>query len=427
MSKKLALFGGEPVIKKNFSPFNTIDDIEVEAVSKVVKSGILSGFIGAAGDAFLGGPEVQKFEKKVKSYFGVKHAISVNSWTSGLIAAVGSIGLEPGDEVITTPWTMSATAMSILHWNAIPVFADIDKETYNISPSEVRKKITKKTKAILSVDIFGQSADTDTLMKIAKEYDLKVISDSAQAPGTHYKNSYTSTNVDIGGFSFNYHKHIHCGEGGVLITNDDKLANKMRLIRNHAESVIDEDTDNENLVNMIGHNFRLGEIEAVIASAQLDKLKENVLSRQRAADQLTKAIRDLPGIKTPFVSKDSTHAYYVYAFQIDKGVIGVSKDKIFNALKFEGVPALMSKYQNIHLLPIFQKKIAYGSKNFPWSISQNYKKITYTKGICPIAEEMQDEKMLGISLCMHEFSENEIDLISMAFRKVWDNLDLLKQ
>ncbi len=427
MSKKLALFGGEPVIKKNFNPFNTIDEIEVEAVSKVVKSGILSGFIGAAGDAFLGGPEVQKFEKKAQSYFGVKHAISVNSWTSGLIAAVGAIGIEPGDEVITSPWTMSATAMSILHWNAIPVFADIDKETYNICPSEVRRKITKKTKAILSVDIFGQSADTDSLMKIAKEYDLKVISDSAQAPGTYYKNKYTSTDVDIGGFSFNYHKHIHCGEGGVLVTNDDKLANKMRLIRNHAESVINEDIENENLANMIGYNFRLGEIEAVIASAQLDKLKANVLSRQRAANQLTKAIKDLPGLKTPFINKDCTHAYYVYAFQIDKEVTGVSKDKIFSALKLEGVPALMSKYQNIHLLPIFQKKIAYGSKNFPWSMSQDYKKISYTKGICPVAENMQDEKMLGISLCMHEFSEKEIDLVSMAFRKVWDNLDHLKQ
>lgn len=426
MNDKLALFGGNPIIKNNFKRFNTIDEREVEAVTKVLKSGVLSGFIGAAGEAFLGGPEVQLFEKKAQEYFNVNHAISVNSWTSGLITAVGSIGIEPGDEIITSPWTMSATAISILHWNAIPIFADIDEKTYNINPKEVEKLITKKTKAILSVDIFGQSADTETLMKIAEEYDLKVISDTAQAPGALKKNKFTGTDVDIGGFSLNYHKHIHSGEGGILVTNDDVLANKMRMIRNHAEAVVSHDSKDEELVNMVGYNFRMGEIEAAIASVQLDKLEDNIRSRQRAANQLSDGLKSLNGLSTPFVTEDASHAYYVYAFQVDSNLTGVSKNRIYDALKSEGIPALLNKYQNIHLLPIFQKKVAYGRSHFPWSLDKEHD-VNYSKGICPIAEKMQDENMLGIGMCMYEFDEKEVELIIKAFRKVWKNLNRLKQ
>ena len=260
IKEPLALFGGPKTIQQVFPKYNPIGSEELSAAKQVIESGVLSQFLGAWHEDFYGGPKVREFEKQAADYFGVKHAVTVNSWTSGLVAAVGAIGIEPGDEVITTPWTMSATATAILHWNAIPVFADIDPDTYNLDPQSIEANITPYTKAIVVADIFGQSADMDEIMAIANRHELKVISDTAQAPGAFYKGRYAGTCAHVGGYSLNYHKHIHTGEGGILVTDDDGIAERLQLIRNHAEVVVG-DKGVKNLSNMIGHNFRLGEIE----------------------------------------------------------------------------------------------------------------------------------------------------------------------
>lgn len=211
--EKLALLGGPKTIQTEFKRYNPIGEEEVRAAKEVIESGVLSQYLGVWHEDFYGGPKVKEFERQCAEYFGVKHAVTVNSWTSGLVAAVGAIGVEPGDEVIVTPWTMSASATAILHWNAIPVFADIDPETFNLDPKSVEANITPYTKAIMAVDIFGQSADMDALMAIAAKHGLKVISDTAQAPGALYKGKYAGTLAHVGGYSLNYHKHIHTGEG----------------------------------------------------------------------------------------------------------------------------------------------------------------------------------------------------------------------
>lgn len=422
---KLALFGGEKTISRPFHKYNSIGEEEVQAAKNVVESGVLSQFLGAWHEDFYGGAKVQEFEKMAAEYFGVNYAVTVNSWTSGLIAAVGAIGIEPGDEVIVTPWTMSASATAIMHWNAIPVFADIDPETFNISPESVEENITPYTKAIMAVDIFGQSADMDELMSIAQRHGLKVISDTAQAPGAMYKKQYAGTIADVGGFSLNYHKHIHTGEGGIIVTNDEEIANKLQLIRNHAEVVV-EDKGETNLINMIGHNFRLGEIECAIAIEQLKKLEGLVSTRQKLAERLTKGLKDLKGLQTPIVPKDRTHVYYVYALVLDIDELGgVSRDKIHAALQAEGVPVGKS-YQNIHLLPMYQKKIAYGSKGFPWNSDICHREVNYEKGICPVAETLQDSTYLGFGMCVYDLTHSDVDQIISAFHKVWSNLDTLR-
>jgi len=420
---KLALLGGPKTIQTTFKRYNPIGVEEVEAAKQVIESGVLSQFLGAWHEDFYGGPKVREFERQCAAYFGVKHAVTVNSWTSGLVAAVGAIGIEPGDEVIVTPWTMSATATAILHWNAIPVFADIDPETFNLDPKSVEANITPYTKAIMVADIFGQSADMDELMAIAAKHGLKVISDTAQAPGALYKGRHAGTLADVGGYSLNYHKHIHTGEGGILVTDNDEIADRVQLIRNHAEVVVG-DKGVTNLANMIGHNFRLGEIECAIGIEQLKKLDRLVQSRQLLADRLTGGLKGLRGLRTPVVKPGCTHVYYVYPMVLDIEALGVSRERIHAALQAEGV-AVSQHYQNIHLLPLYQRKIAYGSMGFPWTSDICRRDVDYSKGICPVAEQLNDSTYLGFGMCVYDLTEDDVDLIVMAFHKVWNSLELL--
>ena len=396
---------------------NTIRPAELAAAQRVIESGSLSDFLGCwHEEKFFGGTSVKALEEKFSNKLGVKHAISVNSWTSGLICAVGAIGLEPGDEVITTPWTMSATAMAIVHWNGIPIFADIDPDTYNLDPDSVRRAITPKTKAILAADIFGLPCDTAALSQIAREYGLRFLTDSAQAPGGRVGNEYCGIQADIGGFSFNYHKHIHCGEGGMVVTNDDTLAERVALIRNHAESVVGG-MGVTDLANMIGFNFRMTEIEAAIAYEQLDLLDEVVTEKQRQAAILDSLLGPEPGVTVQVIPGNLKSAYYVYPVRLDVATIPDARARLMKELT--GQIPVMETYQNIHLLPMFQNKIAYGTGGFPWSASERNSDISYTKGICPVAEELFDHSFIGIPLCSYDFSDEEIHQIGATLRDAW--------
>jgi perosamine synthetase len=424
-SQKLALFGGSKIIQTEFKRYNTIGIEEVQAATKVIESGVLSQFLGTWHEDFFGGPKVKEFERQCEAYFGVKHAVTVNSWTSGLIAAVGAIGIEPGDEIIVTPWTMCATATAILHWNAIPVFADIEPETFNLDPASVEANITPYTKAIIAVDIFGHSADIDSLLELAERHGLKLITDSAQAPGTYYNGKITGTLAHVGGYSLNYHKHIHTGEGGIIVTNDDVIAERLQLIRNHAEAVVGEKGVTD-LRNMLGHNFRLGEIECAIGIEQLKKLKGIVNVRQHIADKLSQKLSGLTGLRTPIVKPNCTHAYYMYPMVLDVNLLGVSRARIIQALEAEGISGLAGGYINLHLLPMYQQKMGYGSKGFPWTSDICHREVSYQKGICPVAESLHEFTYLGFAMCMHELSDKDIDLIGLAFKKVWNNMESLQ-
>jgi len=421
-SEKLALNGGEKTINVPFKKYNSIGLEESNAVKSVIDSGVLSQFLGKWSPDFFGGPKVKEFEENCKKYFKVKHAITVNSWTSGLVAAVGAIGIEPGDEVIVPTWTMCATATAILHWNGIPVFADIDNETFCISTESIEKNISKYTKAIISVDIGGHPANTKKINEIAKKYNLKVISDTAQAPAATNEGDLAGTLTDIGGYSLNYHKHIHTGEGGILVTNDDYLAERMFLIRNHAEAAVG-DMNIENLSNMLGHNFRLGEIECAIGIEQLKKLDFFVNTRRFAAEKLTNALSKLKGLSTPIVKKGCTHSYYMFFMKVNDDITGVSRDKIYDALVAEGVQGLSKKFANLHLLPLYQKKIAYGNNGFPWNSEFCKRDISYKKGICPVAEKLHDNSYLGFEMCRFELPEDDLNSMIKAFYKVWNRLE----
>jgi len=398
--------------------YNSIGNEELKSVIKVVKSGILSDFVGSRGKNFDGGKYVKKFEKDIQNKFNVKHAISVNSWTSGLICSIGALDPSPGDEIICTPWTMCACATAILHWNCIPIFSDINKTNFNYDLKELEKKINSKTIAILAVDIFGQSENLDAIKKIIKNKKIKIISDTAQAIGSKYGKKYSGTLSDIGGFSFNYHKHINTGEGGMIVTNNKNLAYRCKLIRNHGEAVVTK--KDKNISNILGYNFRLGEIEAAIGIEQLKKLKNIISFRQKLADTLINGIRDLEGIQTPIINKSCTHVYYVIPFILDIKKFKYKRNKIIKFLKSENIVGLVEGYTNLHLLPVFKNKIAYGKQGFPWSIFN--KKINYKKGICKNAEELHDKTFFYLALCSYNYKLSDMKSYVHKFKKVWKKI-----
>lgn len=413
--KKLAILGGAPVIESAFPSYNSIGDDEIKAVVEVLRSGSLSAFYGSEGDSYWGGARVREFEQAWSERFRAKHAVSVNSATSGLYAALGAINLGPGDEVIVPPYTMSATVITPLFFGAIPRFADIEEETFCINPYAVREVINTRTRAILAVNLFGHPAKLHELRRIAEENGLYLIEDNAQAPLAEEFDKLSGTIGHIGVFSLNFHKHIHTGEGGICVTQDDDLALRMKLIRNHAENVV-EAFGIKDLTNMIGHNLRMTEMQAAIGIEQLKRIETHVAERACVAERLSEVISDLPGLTPPKLRSGCRHVYYVWGLRFNEDILGVSRTIFCKALMAEGVPVFEGYVKPLYLLPVFQKKIAIGSGGFPFSLSPE---LLYNKGMCPVSERMHEKEFIGFECCAYSLHENDIDLVLEAFEKVY--------
>jgi len=431
---RLALHGGTPVRFKPFPAYRPIGHEEVEEVRSVVESGILSKFLGVWHEDFYGGPQVRAFEAEWAEAYKAKYAISVNSCTSGLYAAVGAAGIGPGDEVIVSPYTMTASATAAIIFNGVPVFADIDPSTYCLDPESIRQRITPRSKAIIVVHLFGQAADMDPIMDLANRHGIIVIEDCAQSPRATYKGRPVGTLGHLGVFSLNYHKHIHSGEGGVITTNDDELAERCQLIRNHGEAVV-EAKGTKNLVNIIGFNFRLGEIEAAIGRIQLKKAHSLIARRKNNVVYLEDKLSGLPGLKMPTVGKDSVHVYYVHALSYAKAVTGVHRDRVVQALRAElpvtemreeEGPLVSAGYAKpLYLQPMYQNLVGYGSVSCPFKCPHYGGTPNYREGLCPVAEKAYSETLISNELMCPPMSKADLDDVAKAFHKVFENLDQL--
>ncbi len=430
---QLAIHGGEPIRKKLFKRYNYIGNEEKDAVNSVLNTGILSKYLGKHHENFNGGDQVKNLESEWAHYFNIKHAIVVNSATSGLIAAVGALNIGPGDQVIVSPFSMTISASAPLFYGAIPVFADVEENFFCLDPKSIESKINSKTKAIIVVDIFGQPYNATEINQLAKKHNLKIIEDAAQSPYAKYHEQFAGTLGDVGVYSLNYHKHIHCGEGGVVVTNSDEIAERVRLIRNHAEAVV-EQAGITNLTNMIGQNLRMNEIEAAITRCQLRKLQDLVLERYNHAQFLSQELSKFPGITAPLIRENCTHSYYLHGCLFDESIVGVNRNSFINALKHElpltedreaeGVTINSGYVKPLYLQPLYQKRIAMGDNGFPFKpFGEN---ISYEQGICPVAEKLYNKTFFCHDFMNPPKSESDLRDIINAFEKVYSLRHLLK-
>lgn len=421
---ELAINGGPKVRTKLFPAHITVDDVEKKRVADVIDSGILSNYLGAYHENFMGGTHVRACEDAWATRFNAKHALAVNSNTSGLIAAMAAIGIGPGDEVIVTAYSMSASAVAPLFYGATPIFADVEPDTFCLDLESVEAVITERTKAILVVDLFGQPFNAVGLRKLAQKHNLKIVEDCAQAPGATLHGEHAGLLGDIGVFSLNYHKHIHSGEGGIILTNDDDLAQRVALVRNHAENVT-EPFGITNLANMIGHNLRMTEIEAVIATSQLEKLDGLLQERWERVKYFEEKMAGFDAISMPKIREGAVHAYYVHACLWDIEC-GVNRNTFVNAVKAElpcfalrekeGVKLGAGYVKPIYNLPIFQKRVALqGGANGLSNSWQNY-----TEGLCPIVEDLHFNRLVTHEFIVPSMSYADIDDVVLAFEKVWE-------
>lgn len=444
---ELALFGGTPARRNPFLSSVVTGETEQEYINEVLRRKEFSRFVGSpdadidktlvmpsaeavgqdcGGFHFLGGAMVRRFEADFACKFNAPFAISVNSATSGLITALGACGVSAGEEVITTCLSFNATATSILIFNALPVFADVEERTFCLNPQEIAKKITAKSKAIIVVHLLGHAADMQAIMKIARAHQLVVIEDCAQSPGVQYKGTYVGTIGDMGVFSFQETKNITTGEGGMIVTSNPLYAKKCRLIRNHGESVPDINSLPEDLINNIGFNFRMTELTAALGVAQLRRLEENNRIRKENAAYLAEHLRGLPGLYIPQAVTSAGNICHIFPAVYNEQTTGVPRARVVQALRAEGIPVGTGYARLMPENPLFTKKIAYGIHRCPFSCPLGSQAINYDGGDYPLARNYIYNKFIWFFYVNAPNTLKDMQDVAGAFKKVWASLDRLK-
>ncbi len=327
-------------------PFSSpdINDDDRKEVMKAMESRWLTG-----------GPKAQEFEKKFAEYIGVRYAVSVNSCTAALHLSLKALGIKSGDEVIVPDLTFAATANAALFCGARPAFVDVDKATFNMSTADLQKKVTKKTKAVVAVDLYGLPADTQPIKEIAAKHGLVVIEDSAQAHGATYKGKPAGFFADVACWSLYASKNMMTGEGGIVTTNDDEIDMKLRMIRTHGERA-------KYASEMLGSNYRMPEIEAAIGLVQLNKLSSFVAKRRANAQQLTKILSKSKKLVLPSETKTCQHSWYLYTVRLIDAT-EAQRNKLLDDLKAKGIGAEAYYVHPINTMPYYRDN--FGAKALP--------------------------------------------------------------
>lgn len=367
-----------------------VDDEDIEEVVKVLKSDFLTT-----------GPVIKEFEKKVADYVGAKYAVAVANGTAALHSACYAANIGKGDEVITTPITFAASSNCAFYCGAVPVFADIDPKTYNIDPSDIEKKITDRTKAIIAVHFTGQPCDMGRIHEIANKHGLIVIEDAAHALGAVYEGKKVGSLSEMTTFSFHPVKHITTGEGGMVLTNHQELYERLKLFRTHGI------TREEHLLRKndgpwyyeqldLGYNYRITDIQCALGISQMKKLPYFLERRKEIAERYQEAFADCDNIQCPYQKPGCENAWHLYVIRIKGG----KRKEIFEKLREAGIGV------NVHYIPVYQH---------PYYQEHGYKDIS-----CPNAEQYYEE---AISLPIYPaLKEAEQEYVIETVQKICKNL-----
>lgn len=387
----------------------TLGAHEIELVSQAIASGTLTSTKGKF---------VSDFQSRFAAMLGAKHGYALASGTAAVHAAIAALDPEPGDEIVTSPITDMGALAPILYQTAIPVFADVDPQTYNITADSIERVLSPKTKAIIVTHLFGNPAEMGSIMALARSRGIPVIEDCAQAFLATYDGARVGTIGTIGCFSLQQGKHITCGEGGIVVTDDDALARRMYLFINKAWGYGDANPDHY----FLAPNYRMSELQGAVALAQLDKLEEVVARRIQLAAELDRALAGTPGIQTPAVREKAVHTYWKYCLRVDPaaikdGAVGLSRalreSNIFAVPRYIQKPAFMCE--------VFAQQRTFGNSRFPFTLARA-EAVDYRPERFPGTFEALDRVL--VVPWNDRFTEEHVDYIGASIKQAVERLAL---
>lgn len=407
MSQKLAFLGGTPVRTKPFPTWPVFGKTEEKRLLRVLHSGKWGR---------LNGTEVAEFEQRFAAAHGCKHGIAMVNGTVSLRIALMAAGIPADAEVIVPPYTFFSTASAVIEANMIPVFADIDLNTFNLDPKAVEAAITPRTRAIIAVHFAGQPADMKAIMAIAKKHKLLVIEDAAHAHGASYRNQAAGSLGHVASFSFQSSKNMTSGEGGIITTNDDALAAACRSIHNCGR--IPTGIWYEH--HVISGNYRLGEFQGAILNSQLDRLEKQTNTRDRNGQYLAAHLDKIPGVHPQVRPADCTrHSYHLFMLRIVASEFGAPRAAVLKALQAEGVPCAAGYGWSLPHQPMFRNKI------FGPYLPKSSRRLNYRKVHCPSSDLICREQCVWLEQNMFLGTRADMDDIARAFDKVYEDREAL--
>ena len=376
VAEKLALYGGPKAKRTPFPEGKRHGDLEKRYLAEVIDSDMLFYFMGA---------KVRAFEKRFAEMYGVRHCIACSSGTSAVHMAVAALQLPLGSEVIVPAITDMGSLTGILYQGFTPVFADVDPDTLNLDPASVRERITERTRAILVVHHSGLAADLDAFLALGRQTGLPIVEDCAQAYCCYHNGRLAGTLGAISAFSLNHFKHITCGSGGMVLTDDDQL-------RYRASLFLDKCFQREEGIRnpfFLAPNYQMTELQGAVALAQLEKVQDIVARRNRLGTALDALLKAIPGVSPQVTPGGRRHAYFLYLFKLDLKALGCTTGEFSVALNAEGVPNkahLITGGRPVYLYDIFQNRSAFPGSTFPFTRPDGSGRV-YKEGDCPVAEE----------------------------------------
>jgi perosamine synthetase len=405
---RLAIEGGEPIRSAPLlTPPREIGEPELDQLRRVLDAQVMN--------RWSGGKLVDEFEAAFAAFYGANAAVASTSGTSAIHLAVGALNPEPGDEIITAPITDLGTVIPILAQNAIPVFADVDLETFNLDPVDLERRITARTRAVIPAHLGGNPCDMERILAIARRHDLMVIEDCCQSYCASYQGTWVGRLGRFGCFSLQQSKHITTGDGGITITDDEGLGEVAKKFGAKGRPIYTPDGSRH--YHSFGFNYNMTELQAAVALAQLGRLKQVTEARTRSGELLTRLLDGLPGVFPQRVPDGCHSTYWFYAMRLVEAEAGTSPRRFAECMRAEGIPC------GVHYIgkPIFlydslRGKQVYGTSHYPWSLQDPARAVRYEEGECPNAERVLDEM---ITVPLHEkYTEQDVRDIAAAMEKV---------